>query len=177
MTSSHLTPAPCQWFATPLRRLTHHRLRGVTQASRGQKPIFLYSIRSCHCKSLPRIGIRSCHLQPHQLHAWQLCCIALVGAHRGGSSDDRGFHHHTLLQPARTHAAIKTYLTTEDTESTEGEGKRPRIRRISRIRKSGSGWLGRCSRLLESVPYQEREEMGGNPQAKGRAARDGDRTE
>ena len=39
--------------------------------------------------------------------------------------------------------AIKTDLTTEHTESTEGEGKRPRIKRISRIKRSGSGWLGR----------------------------------
>ena len=78
-------------------------------------------------------------------------------------------------------AEIKTDLTTEHTENTEGEGttnQKNLTNQKKRIGMAGPMSHGLSApRLLENVPYKDQEEMGGKAQAEGRAATDGDGTE
>ena len=78
-------------------------------------------------------------------------------------------------------AEMKTDLTTEGTENTEGEGTTNQTNLTNKEKRIGL--VGPMSNYasppqwVENVPYKGLEEMGGDAQAVGRAATDGDGSE
>ena len=77
--------------------------------------------------------------------------------------------------------SMKTDLTTEGTENTEGEGTTNQTNLTNKEKRIGL--VGPMSNYasppqwVENVPYKGLEEMGGDAQAVGRAATDGDGSE